>query len=174
MSLHTNFTKWRKKQEKSNQQKYCNQSSFMRFELFTTTDGSLGISFWETFLAFCFGIMLLTDICVVNIPGNLRRVQIPYHIFCLFMPSSLSHLIITLAPPPFKIITLHHNCLIAFWHTFMHFVAFLVFFAHKDCIWRVISPLILPPLPLKYHSQSQAPLISEWYDIWMPPQAIWY
>ena len=75
----------------------------MRFELFTTKDGSLGISFWETFLAFCFGIMLLIDICVVNIPGNLRRVQIPYHIFCLFLPSSLSHLIITLAPPPSKL-----------------------------------------------------------------------
>ena len=172
MSLHTNFTKWRKKQEKSNQQKYCNQSSFMRFELFTTKDGSLGISFWETFLAFCFGIMLLTDICVVNIPGNLRRVQIPYHIFLPFyalLPISPNY---HFSPPPFKIITLHHNCLIAFWHTFMHFVAFLVFFAHKDCIWRVISPLILPPLPLKYHSQSQAPPISEWYDIWMPPQAI--
>ena len=89
----------KKKKEKSNQQKYCNQSSFMRFELFTTKDGSLGISFWGTFLAFCFGIMLLIDICVVNIPGNLRRVQISYHIFFAFyalLPISLNY---HLAPP---------------------------------------------------------------------------
>ena len=75
----------------------------MRFELFTTKDGSLGISFWDTFLAFCFGIMLLIDICVVNIPGNLRRVQISYHFFFAFyalLPISLNY---HLAPPPSKL-----------------------------------------------------------------------
>ena len=129
----------------------------MRFELFTTKDGSLGISFWDTF----FGILFwdyATDrhLCSkysweFTEGSNTISHFLPFH---ALLPISPNY---HFSPPPFKIITLHHNCLIAFWHTFMHFVAFLVFFAHKDCIWRVISPLILPPLPLKYHSQSQAP-----------------
>ena len=138
MSLQTIFTKRRKNKQKKN------QINKIKVHLVYYS----GRLFWH----FVLGFMLLTDIDVVNTPWNLGSVQISYHILCPH-PISLNYHFRT----PSRIITLHHYCLIAFWHIFMHFVAFIVFFAHKNCILRVISLLILPPLPLKYHSQSQAP-----------------
>ena len=95
---------------------------------------------WRLFWHFVLGFMLLTDIHVVNTPRNLGSVQISYHILCPH-PISLNYHFRT----PSRIITLHHYCLIVFDIFICHFVAFLVFYPHKNCILRVISLIMLPP-----------------------------